>query len=231
MTNVAIYSALYGQYEYPKALPDLGVPAYLITDEKDIEAPGWEVNFDETPGFFVDPLWNEVQKADPAATKPMMEHKFWKTHPEEACGGVDVSIWLDASMEVTDVAFVDRCLDALGDDDWVAVKHPWRDCIYDEATYSGTLSRYNASSLDRQAAFYRDVIGHPTHWGLFATGAMVRRHTTLVLEIGEDWWDECCNWGHQDQVSLPVLFRLHERLKWNTNMPWEGWWINHPHER
>lgn len=220
--SVAIYSALYGPYEWPKPLPDLGVPGYMFTDDPNLEAPGWVTVYEEPDPF-------QVTWCDPAATVDMMRHKYWKTHPAEALEE-DISIWLDASMEVTDVAFVNKCLEALGDDDWVAVPHPWRNCIYTEAEYSATLPRYDKGALDRQAAWYRDI-GHPGGWGLFATGANVRRHTATVIKLAENWWQECLNWSHQDQVSLPVLFRLEEELKWNTKMPWGQWWVNHPHGR
>lgn len=225
--KVAIYSALYGEYEYPKPLPDFGVPAYLYTDDPLLRAPGWTtVYVDPHP---VENAWKPDQ--DPVATKGMMLHKYWKTHPAEAVPGADITLWLDASMEVTLPDYVGTCIEALGEDEWVAVTHPWRDCIYDEAAYSGTLPRYDKEALDRQSAFYRDVVGHPVRGGLFATGANVRRHTDRVIQLCESWWDECCHWSHQDQVSLPVLFRLTEGLKWNTNMPWHQWWINHPHGR
>jgi hypothetical protein len=232
VTQVAIYSALYGGYEYIKPLPDLGVLAVMLTDEEEPEAPGWLVE----GGFTVDQFWPECQEEltlamwnDPAATGSMMCHKYWKMHPEEAVTA-DVSIWLDASIEVTEPNFVDLCLEALGEDDWCAVPHPWRNCIYDEAAFSALLPRYDAECLNRQSSHYRGI-GHPPHWGLFATGVMVRRHSPAALEVSDLWWDECVNWSHQDQVSLPVLFRLKEELKWNTNMPWSQWWVSHPHGR
>lgn len=229
--RVGVFSAIYGDYERTaKPLPaDLGVPAVLYTDRHDIQAPGWEVrvvtnHIGDQIGYDRSVMW-----PDPKATWAMMAHKFWKCHPDIALSDVDVSLWVDGSVQITVDRYVERCLDALGDDDWVAVRHPWRSCIFDEATYSATLPRYDAVTVLGQAQFYRQI-GHPAGWGLFATGANVRRHTDPVIEIGDHWWHECTQRTHQDQVSLPVLFRLAEdRLRWNTNMPWHEWWFLHQH--
>lgn len=229
--KTVVLSALYGQYEWPKPVPpDLGVPAILMTDDADTPAGGWEV-WHQRPQFMA-----PFTVADPAATVPMMRHKYWKCYPELALlmtghTDADVVIWLDASMTITEPNFVDLCLEVLGDDDWAVMKHPWRTCVYDEANFSGLLSRYDKVSLDRQSDFYR-TIGHPPNWGLFATGFSVRRMTDVVKEIGDQWWWECSTRTHQDQVSLPVLFRLAEhRLKWNTNLPWAKWWHLAEHGR
>lgn len=213
-----------GPYEWPKPAPlDLGVPAVMMTDDPDLEAPGWRVEVNWV-GLEDPTTW------DPAATKAMMEHKFWKCHPHLAAPDADIIIWLDASMTITVPNFVDLCLEALGDDDWAVMSHPWRRCIYDEAQFSGLLSRYDKGSLDAQAEFYRSI-GHPPNWGLFATGFSVRRMTDRVKEVGEQWWWECTTRTHQDQVSLPVLFRLAEDLKWNTNLPWWTWFHLGEHGR
>ena len=230
MTSVAVLSALYGPYEWPKPVPpDLGVPALMMTDDPDLEAPGWTL----ADGHV---LTAPFDFSDPAATWPMMQHKFWKCHPALAflmasMDIPDVIIWLDASMTITVDDFPARCLEALGNDDWSVTPHPWRNCVFDEATFSGHLPRYDKGALDRQAELYRGW--HPPNWGLFATGASTRRMTPLVKEIGEQWWHECTTQTHQDQVSLPVLFRLYEEkgLKWNANMPWWQWWHLGEHGR
>lgn len=216
--NVALYSAIYGSYDRPKPLPrDLDVPAIMYTDNRQLEAPGWEIRYW--------PHGIATFNGPPRVTAPMLAHKYWKTHPHLAVPGADVTLWMDASMTITVDRYVERCLEALGDDDWVTVTHPARDCIYTEAEFSAQLPRYDAPSLRAQAAFYRDQIGHPPHWGLVATGANVRRHTPAVIKLGKDWWWENLMRSHQDQVSLPVLLRLAgDTVRWNQNMPWCGWW-------
>lgn len=225
MVAVALHTAIYGPYDSVKKLPSsLGVPAYLHTDsDRTAEAAadlGW------TPQVVRHGI--ATFNGPPAVTAPMLAHKWWKTHPDLACPDAEVTLWVDGSMTVLD-SYVDRCMAALGDDDWVLVKHPWRTCALDEARYSATLTwRYDAEALTRQHDHYAGF--HPAGWGLFASGASVRRHTPAVLELGRQWWTECLNWSHQDQVSLPVLLRLAaDSIRWNMNMPWEQWWLLHPH--
>lgn len=205
--TVALYSANYGRYDAPKAVVGVEVPCVLYTDNPDLVAPGWEVR--------VEPL------SDIAT--PMLRAKWWKTHPGLAVGG-DVSIWIDSSMTPLG-GFTDRCVAALGEDDISFTPHPWRDCIYDELEASVGLPKYNADAMREQCSYYEDVLGHPRKWGLFASGAMVRRHTPDVLRMGEDWWTENALRSWQDQLSLPVVLRATERsFKWNSKLPWAQWW-------
>jgi hypothetical protein len=238
MTEVALYSALYGAYEYVKPLAaDLGCRAILYTDEPDVEAPGWEVRV-VTDHLGADEI-ELAQQVDPKATAGMLRHKYWKCHPAQAVPDADVTIWADASLLITADSYAKRCLEALGDDDWCAVRHPSRDCIYTEAAFSATLARYDWRALASQTKAYEEL-GHPRHWGLIATGANVRRHNLATLAVGRYWWWEILTRSHQDQVSLPVLFRLHgpqmcpaeqQPLRWNLNMPWATWWGVYEHGR
>lgn len=222
MTNVVVFSAIYGGYERAKRLSaDLGVPAVLYTDDPHIDAPGWEVR------MVTDHLPGGIDYLDPLATEAMMRHKWWKCRPDLAVPDADVSIWLDGQMEIVVPSFVDKCLAALGDDEWSAVRHPNRDCVYEEARFSARLPRYDAETLHDQVERYR-ALRYPPRNGLFATGSIIRRHTPTVRAVGEAWWDECRR-SHQDQVSLPVLFWLAPALRRNENMPWWQWWTLHPH--
>lgn len=221
--RVALYSAIYGASDWVKPMRDLGVPCVMFTDNPHLVAPGWEVR--------VVPHWIATRKGDPAVTAPMLAHKFWKTHPAAALPEVEVSLWIDGSMEVLVDDYVDRCLAALGDDDWSCVPHPSRQCVYAEADYSATLThRYDAPSILAQRDFYRGTVGYPGGRDLVATGANVRRHTPNVIELGQHWWSDCLLWSHQDQLSLPVLLWLYrEKVKWNLNLPWFQWWHLHEH--
>ena len=225
--RVALYTAIYGHSDWVKPAPKVpdGVPCYFYTDSEvtalEAKAVGWDSR--------VIPHYIATVKGEPRITAPMLAHKWWKTHPALACPGVEVSLWIDGSMEVTVDNYVDLCVAALGSDDFACVPHPVRNCIYPEGEYSATLTwRYDAPSILAQIGFYRQF--HPPGWGLIATGANVRRHTPRVLELSDAWWIECLQWSHQDQLSLPVLLRLAEgEVKWNYNLSWHRDWVLHEH--
>lgn len=221
MTQVAIYSALYGAYEAPKPLPvGMTTPCYMFTDDPDLEAPGWIVRYQ--PG--------RVQ-LDGWRSSPLMQAKWWKTHPDEAFGhAFDVTCWVDACIDIHHANYAERCLEALGDDDWAMVKHPRLNCIYDEAAVSKRLPRYAEADIDAQVAYYREI-GHPAHWGLFACGVNARRMNRATLDLSHAWWWECATRTWQDQISLPVLVNLpvFAGVRWNTNIIWDGWWGVYDH--
>lgn len=220
--KVALYTAIYGPYDWVKPIPPtLGVPAIFYTDSRitadKAEAQGWEPRI-VNHGI-------ATLNGEPSITGPMLAHKWWKTHPALACPDVDVSLWIDGSMEITVPDYVDRCLEVLGDDDWAMVTHPARDCVYPEGEFSATLTyRYDPSATLAQIAYYKSI-GFPARWGLIATGANARRHTPAVIELGEQWWWECITRSHQDQLSLsPLLWLAGDKVKWNRNLPWFEWW-------
>jgi hypothetical protein len=224
--KVALYTAIYGDSDWPKPIPHIGVPAIMYTDSEDTAKRALEQGWDEAR---IVRHYICTTRGKLSITAPMLAHKYWKTHPELAVPGVDVSLWVDGSMEILVNDYVLRCLTALGEDDWACVPHPARQCIYPEAEYSATLTwRYDSPSIRAQAEFYSAF--HPRDWGLIATGANVRRHTPDVIELCHQWWDENLNWSHQDQLSLPVLLRLAEgRVRYNYNLPWFQWWWLHEH--
>lgn len=241
--KLALYSAIYGDYEATaKPLPPgLDIPAVMFTDNARVAesgaAGGWQIVATSSPyeRFEANPA-----NGDPAVVTPMLAHKYWKTHPAQAViaagleGLVDTTIWIDGNMQVTmpGPEWVARNVAALGDDDWSAMAHPWRQCIYTEHAYTAAVcwGRYSVEAMQRQIDGYRQL-EHPENWGLFATGHIVRRHTYPVRDLGTLWWQHNVIWSHQDQLSLPVLMRRAVELgelTFNTHLPW-GTWELHPH--
>lgn len=221
--KTAIVTAIYGGYDRPKSLrPDHGADdAYLYTDSHDqareAAAAGWHAVLSEYP-------------SGDKQLPPMLQAKWVKTHPHLVAPTADISIWLDGSMQVCVDGFTEKCVAVLGTDDISMTSHPSRSCIYPEASVTAELTRYADCDPQAQVDSYRGQ-GHPENWGLFASGASVRRHTDLVAEWGYLWWLECVNWTYQDQLSLPVVTRLlgEKGLTWNTGMPWGQWWNIYEH--
>lgn len=225
MPNAACYTAVYGAYDYVKPLPSTTFPCYLYTDSQQLAdeaaALGWQPRVVK---HSITTLNGQVPLIE-----PMLNHKFWKTHPHLACPDADISLWLDGSMSVLRPDYVEHCLNLLGEDDWACVPHPARECIYDEAYFSATLERYDTDSMMRQIMAYQ-VERFPPKAGLIATGANVRRHTPAVIEFGLDWWEDILLYSHQDQLSFPVCMHKYvDRIRFNRNLPWHTDWALHFH--
>ena len=67
-----------------------------------------------------------------------MRAKYFKCNSHKL--DCDISVWIDGSAVIRTQDFVQWCLDQLGDGDIALIKHPDRDCIYDEANVNLCLS-------------------------------------------------------------------------------------------
>lgn len=162
----------------------------------------WILVTDSVPG---EPLgWNVIH--EPVVGHPNTSSKPPKTSPWRYTDA-EHSIYIDASYRITSPTFAIEAISLLSEASPIAqFVHPWRDCCYDEATYSATLPKYAGEPLMAMAEAYR-IRGHPSHWGLWASGCIIRIHTPAVLQFGAWWQGEIEEWSYQCQVSEPPCLR------------------------
>ena len=151
---------------------------------------------------------------------------FWGFHPHLVSED-EVTIAIGGNFITKVPDFEQRCLDELGSDDLLLMRHPWRDDILDEAYSSLDSWRWNDGRQDvlGQAQSYIDA-GHPRHWGLFHGGLLIRRDTPAMRAFNEAGWVEYQRWSSQNQISLPHLIRT-SGIKWHA-WPDEGRWRARP---
>lgn len=195
--DAAVVQALYGGYDTLKpAHPQSGVDVdwVLVTDDASLRSGtlGWRVVHLPRPGVH----------PNRAAKQP-------KLFPWEFTAARR-SVWIDASFRVHSPDFVTgalACTDAVSPVGQFV--HPWRDCAFDEAEASRGIPKYAGEDFDAQVKHNRDVALHPEHWGLWATGVIVRSdHTDArTRNLSEHWSDLIEHGTFQDQVSEPVALR------------------------
>ncbi|MEU9323203.1 glycosyltransferase domain-containing protein [Streptomyces canus] len=194
MSDVAILSAIYDGYDELKpVLPQVGVEVewIVVTDTPPPAelAVGWTIVHEPRPGVH----------PNRAAKHPKYEPWKYTDAP--------VSLWVDASFRVVSDRFAVEATAGLSDEGPIAqFVHPWRDCLFDEATASAQLRKYEGEPVLKQADHY-SALGHPEDWGLWATGVIARRHTEAVRELGARWLAETYEWSFQDQISQPFALR------------------------
>lgn len=135
---------------------------------------------------------------------PRMQAKYFKCNSHIL--DCDVSVWIDGSAVIRTPEFEKWCLEQLGDGDIALIKHPERDCIYDEANYCQFMAKYAGVPVMEQVGEYGKQ-GYPAHNGLWACGLLIRRHNEKIKKFNKLWWEHNKKYTYQDQLSFPVCAR------------------------
>lgn len=195
--KVAVITANYNNYEILKPVvpqKDVDVEWIYVSDHRPSDLLGWSIQQDVH--------WGK---------DPRLAAKFPKVRPWRYCSDeCEYSIWIDASFKIVSETFVSDMVGLLigSGNDLAQFPHPVRKCIYEEAAVVKRDKKYARNlPIEEQVAFYREE-GHPENWGLWATGVMVRKHTLMMLELGNIWMNEISDWTTCDQISQPYVMNL-----------------------
>jgi O-antigen biosynthesis protein len=183
---IFFYTALYGDHIPLLEFDTKGVEFRCYTDRP-----------------LVSKTWKIIQRPAVAGS-PRMNAKHYKMAVPDA-GPNDISVWIDASIRVTDVHEMVKVIKAaLKGHDLALFKHPERTSVYDEAVVSMNLPKYAGLPLLKQADTYI-AAGLPADAGLWAGGVIARRHHAQRVNFEKEWWAENVEWSYQDQLSLPYV--------------------------
>ena len=198
--SVAVVTAIYGGYDQLAAPPpqDLEAEWICVSDRSDLDSQG---------------VWKVISEPRAEALHPRLAAKVPKCLPHLYTDASTV-VWLDGSCRLKESDSLRRLAVANPLAPISQFEHPDRDCIYDEGAFSALLHKYIATPVHEQMAAYHEE-GHPPHWGLWATGVIVRNYAAPGMEselldlFGQLWLNEQVRWTIQDQVSeAPVLRRF-----------------------
>lgn len=199
MNKVAIFTAIYGGHD---------------TLKPTVEIPGvdWHC-FHDGSLIFMDKLVEHTWQGRliPGRFRhPRMNAKWIRMNPELLLPEYDVTIWIDASIQITRPDFAEWVLAAVERSRYgfALFEHPDRKDIYAEAAESAKYGKYAGEPVMEQVQSYREQ-GLPNDHGLWATGIMGRRKSDLLWSINQQWMNENIRWTWQDQLSLPYVLWKH----------------------
>ena len=127
------------------------------------------------------------------------EQRRKKIYNEYIFENYSESIYVDGSMLIN--CDIDLFIDKYVRSDFSLMKHPSRDCIYQEAQACMFLQKDNRETIINQMKKYK-LEGLPQNVGMVATGLMYRKHTKEVKEFCKSWWNEVNNNSIRDQLSF-----------------------------
>lgn len=154
----------------------------------------------------------EMVRIDPSPLGPQLTSRMIKIcadHP--ALGSPQISLWHDAAFQLTvDPRVAVR--QALAGADMLALRHPHRDRIEDEADACARLGFAPRAVLEAQVAAYR-ATGWVDQSRITSTGYCLRRHSPAMTAFNQRWWAEVALWTYRDQLSVDYALSLHPTVR------------------
>jgi hypothetical protein len=186
--SIIVYTAIFGnKNKLSPARYDKNVNFVCFTDDPNIKSN----------------VWN-IRVCEPVNDDPCRAAKIYKILPHHYFPHYEYSLWIDGNSEL----LVDpkTLLSYLDCTDFACFKHPWRNCIYDEAKACIKSNLDSPTIIQNQMKKYRKN-GYPANKGLLHAGLLLRRHNNLTI-VMNDWWQEISNHSRRDQLSL--MYVLHK---------------------
>lgn len=134
--------------------------------------------------------------------------KHPKIQPHKYFSDYQWSLWVDPDVSIKGSleAFIVEHL-SLGSS--YAFKHPYRDCIYQEAAACIEKSKDQSEIIEEQVARYRSD-GFPDKVGMAECKVLLRRHNDAdVVRAMDQWWSEVIHASASEQLS-------HRYALWKT---------------
>lgn len=132
----------------------------------------------------------------------------------------DYSLWVDGNILIKDSSLYDICRD-LADRDvhFAGIRHPFRDCVYEEMEAVLRNRRESLWKVLRLATFLCSK-RVPRHAGLMETNIIFRRHNDPVVVEFDRWWWECLiKFSNRDQLTQTFALKDTEGMSVNYIFP------------
>lgn len=133
--------------------------------------------------------------------------RYVKLLPHKALPEYDYSLWIDGNVQITGQEFYDIINLKINNNSLICqLKHPFRDCLYDDMKRSYELDKVAYFPVLRQSIHLK-LKGFPHHVGLYENNIILRKHNdSLVIKISEEWWKEYIKYSKRDQFSLMYIY-------------------------
>lgn len=179
---MVIFTAIFGFYDLPKK-PQVITPAWryvMYTDQN-----------------FVSEIW-EIRKVSLINGDPILTARYYKIMFHEHIED-EFSIWIDGSFTIN--CNLDRFMAGNFKSPMTVMKHPLRDCIYEEANVCVKQRRGDRNSIERQEYSY-SCAGIKKRAGLIQSGILIRELNDWTIQFCELWWEQIRTFSTRDQIGF-----------------------------
>jgi len=178
--NIVVYTCITGGKDLLQPIkPEEGIEYYYYSEQPINNHNVWKYK------------QLEYSNTDPRRTARYHKIKGLELFPE-----ADYIIWIDANIK--SLVPIKNLLDC----EIKAIKHPGRNCLYQEAETCKRLKLDSENIINKQIKKYSDE-EIPKDYGLYETGFLIRKNTEKNKKLCNDWWKEVNNYSRRDQISFP----------------------------
>lgn len=181
---IAVYTAIIGDYDDLKDPIVQSNCDYICFADHNIKSNVWKIV--------------SISNLDLGRLSNVRKARYIKTHPHTLLKEYDKTIWVDANLFIKD-----DLLKLVDSSSFKLFKHPFRDCIYDEAVALSTW-HIDTQAINRWLEVLKRE-GYPKHAGLVETNFMIRDNSEMSIELDECWWAVINSYSYRDQMSLNYL--------------------------
>ena len=184
--KVVVYTAVTGDYDEPI------IPSYVNEDFD-------YICFTDNPRLKSD-FWTIRLMQEENTDNIRMVRKY-KILPHKYLSEYDYSIWIDTNFEIT-ADLKDYIHRYSNDNKLLAIRHEFRDCLYEEADACINSNKDSQDTITKQMDKYK-LEGYPEHYGLIASGILFRNHhDEEVINVMQDWYSQLEQYSYRDQLSF-----------------------------
>ncbi len=191
--RLVVYTVLVGSYEklanpFPKEAT--GFERVCFTDNPELTSDDWTVVLLDAPA---------LDSARESRRPKLLPHAFLPDF--------EWSLYIDNTvrLKVSPLDILRECGSLPSP--FMCFRHPWRDCIYDEAEEVIRLGIDSEHRVREQIDYYR-CKGFPAHAGLIAGTVLLRRHhDDDVVALSDEWFDHVLRFSKRDQLSFNYVAR------------------------
>lgn len=214
--KIVIYTCIYGKYNNLRAhvKQNINCDYICFTDDETLKNDVFKVIVYKPLDYYEKKSEINPVNYNIINTILMRSHLDWV----QPLKNYDICIYLDANATIQSPNLISETLQSIdiNNYDFIISKHPWRSCVYDEASICiGTGGKYKYTDLEKQIEYYKNE-GYPQNNGLYWNGfifylkpfseKMTRFYELYTEELIKHTKDKTKYYHPQGQVSLPYVF-------------------------
>ena len=213
--RIIVYTCLFGNYEAlrePPA-PDPRVKWIVFTDNPDLTSEIFDV-------VLITEALSSVRRT--SRLPKILAHRYLPPH--------DISLYVDASLQVVGSDVVGFVEWALGDADAALFKHHELRSIFEEIQICRDLGIERQEICDRMVMLYSNAQGYK-NIPIFENMLIIRQNNPTVQNCNEYWWNLYKEGAQRDQLSLALAqhttgiqtaeIKLGEQVRFNSFVRWK----------